>query len=160
MSEYEGLNLPELLELMHPIVMPEPVSRFPEGPGWWILGGWLLAVSLLVTWHLLQRRRRSRYRREAGALLDEIGSWADRDPPGAAAEIAVVLKQTALAAYPRERVAALSGDEWARFLCESAGNDAEVARVSQQLASAAYDPRADGRQMLRGARRWIRAHHA
>lgn len=160
MSGYEGLNLPELLELMHGIVMPEPVSRFPEGPGWWILGAWLLAVSLLVTRHLLQRRRRSRYRREAAALLAEIESWADSDPPGAAAEIAVLLKQTALAAYPRERVAALSGDGWARFLCETARDDAEVVQVSQQLAGAAYDPRADGTQMLRGARRWIRAHHA
>ena len=33
-NEYEGLNLPQLLELMHDLVVPDSVSRMPEGPGW------------------------------------------------------------------------------------------------------------------------------
>ena len=160
MNDYEGLNLPRLLELMHEIVVPEPTSRLPEGPGWWILAGWLLAVVAIGLRAGIDRRRRNRYRREAATLLDGIEAAAGNDPAGAAAEIAIILKQTALAAYPRADVAALCGDDWARFLSESAGNDPAVAEASGKLAVAAWHPDADGRELVAAARHWIRVHRA
>lgn len=160
MNEYEGLNLPQLLELMHGLVMPEPVSWMPEGPGWWIAASWLLAVLAILARAFFVHRRQNRYRREADALLDSIAADAESDPARAANDIAVALKHAALVAYPREKVASLYGDAWAEFLCESASNDPVVARASTQLAAAAYRNDADGRELIGPARRWIRVHRA
>jgi hypothetical protein len=79
-SQYDGLNLPQLLDLMHGLVMPEPVPWLPQTPGWWIVLGWLLAVLLLAVWQLVRRRRRNRYRRDALAELDAITVRQDMDP--------------------------------------------------------------------------------
>ena len=160
MNDYEGLNLPQLLELMHELVFPAAISRVPEGPGWWIFLAWLVAVIVIITRSLVGRYRRNRYRREAIARLAAIEQSANDNPAAAAADIAVLLKQAALAAYPREDVAALYGEDWARFLNESASNDPIVTDVSSKLAIAAYRPDADGRELLAGARRWIRVHRA
>ena len=160
MNEYEGLNLPQLLELMHDLVVPDSVSRMPEGPGWWILFGWLALVTAIVVRALVARHQRNRYRREAIAVLDRIAASADDDPAGAAADIAVLLKQTALAAYPREDVGALYGEGWAQFLNESAANDSVVQKSAMALATASFQPDADGRALVSPARRWIKVHRA
>ena len=160
MNDYEGLNLPELLDLMHELVIPEPVSRVPEGPGWWIVLAWLLASLVIVAHGLVRHRRRNRYRREAVALLDSIAATADQDPVAAAGQVATVLRRAALAAYPRAEVASLIGDAWAAFLCRSASNDPVVEQASARLADAAYRKDADGRLLIEPARRWIEVHRA
>ena len=160
MSAYDGLNLPQLLELMHGLEMPEPVPMVPQSPGWWVLAGWLAAVALVVAVQLARRRRRNRYRREAASLLDGIAARSASDPSGSALEIAALLKRTALAAYPREAVASLYGADWAAFLVRTAGNDAEVVAAADQLAFSAYRADADGAELVDPARRWIRLHRA
>jgi hypothetical protein len=160
MNDYEGLNLPQLLELMHELVMPAPISRLPEGPGWWVLCSWLALVAAILVKALLDRRRRNRYRREAIAQLDRIEAAAGDNPAAAAAQVAVLLKQAALAAYPRADVAALYGKDWARFLNASASNDPIIEKASMQLATAAFHPDADGRNLIVPARRWIMLHRA
>ncbi len=160
MSQYDGLNLPQLLDLMHGLVMPEPVPWLPQTPGSWVVLGWLLAVLLLSAWQIARRRRRSRYRRDALAELEAIAARQDMDPAESAQRIAAVLKRTALVAYPRADVAALYGADWARFLAESAGNDPQVAEAADLLAAAAYRPDVDPAALNRPARRWIRRHRA
>ena len=160
MSQYDGLNLPELLALMHEPVMPELVPWLPQTPGWWIVLGWLAAVLLLVAWQIAKRRRRTRYRRDALAELKAIAARRDIDADQVAQHIATVLKRTALAAYPRADVASLHGRDWARFLTESAGNDSTIASAADDLAAAAYRPNADPGALSRPAQRWIRLHRA
>lgn len=160
MNPYEGLNLPQLMELMHELEFPEPVPWMPETPGWWLLSGWLLAVLGLCVRQFVLRRRRNRYRREAMVELSAIQQQAETDPAAAAAAIAALLKRTALVAYPREQVASLFGSEWARFLTESANDDPVVAGAAGQISTAAYRADADGRPLLAPARRWIRVHRA
>lgn len=160
MSQYDGLNLPQLLNLMHELVMPEPVAWLPQTPGWWIVLGWILAVLLLLAWQFAKRRRRDRYRRDALAELKAIAAQPELGPAESAQHIAALLKRTALVAYPREDVAALYGDDWASFLKESAGNDRQVRDAADSLAAAAYRPDADGSVLTGPARRWIRLHRA
>ena len=74
MNEYEGLNLPELMALMHDIVLPESISRMPEGPGWWILLAWLVASGAVFARSVLLRRRANAYRRDALTLLRAIAA--------------------------------------------------------------------------------------
>lgn len=160
MSRYEGLNLPQLLELMHELVMPEPVPWIPETPGWWIVAGWLIAVATICAWKFVEHRRRNRYRREALAELRAIES---RPPPNSAEmaqRIAALIKRTALVAYPRREVAALYGTDWAKFLADSAQHDPRITDAASLLAAAAYRPDADGKALCEPARRWIRLHRA
>ena len=160
MSQYDGLNLPQLLDRMHGLAMPEPVPWWPQTPGWWIVVGWLLAVIALLAWQFVKRRRRNRYRRDALAELRTIETDSRTDPALAAQRIAAVLKRTALVAYPREQVAALYGRDWARFLTESVGNDRQVAAAAEELAAAAYRSNPDPKALNGPARRWIRRHRA
>jgi flagellar biosynthesis/type III secretory pathway M-ring protein FliF/YscJ len=160
LSQYDGLNLPELLARMHDLVVPEPVPWLPQTPGWWIVLGWLVAVVLLAAWQIVRRRRRNRYRRDALAELKAIEIDSGTDTDKAAQRIAGVLKRTALVAYPRRDVAGLYGTAWARFLTESAGNDRQVADAAEELAAAAYRPGADPKVLNGPARRWIRRHRA
>jgi hypothetical protein len=153
-SEYQGLNLPELLELLEPIVLPEPVSLLPQTPGWWVLAGWLLTLALIAIWQRRRRWQANRYRRQAQAEIDALLS--DCAPTSAA--IAAVVKRTALAVYPRSQVASLTGSEWAAFLEHSCDGDPEVAASAQQLALAAYRPDIDPDSIVESARRWIECH--
>lgn len=159
-SRYEGLNLPQLLDLMHENVMPEPVSWLPGTDGWWVVLGWLLAVALLVALAVRRRWRRNRYRREALASLDAIASRSDLAPQESARAVAEIVKRAALAAFPRKDVAALHGDAWAQFLGDSSGNDRRVREAAGRLAAAAYRPDANGVPLIEPARRWVRRHRA
>jgi predicted negative regulator of RcsB-dependent stress response len=158
--QYDGLNLPQLLDLMHGLAMPESVSWLPATPGWWIALGWLLAVAFIAAWQFARHRRRNSYRRDALAELDAITAEKQIDPAESAQRIAAVLKRTALVAYPRADVAALYGADWARFLTQSADNDARIAAAADSLAAAAYRPDADPDVLSEPARRWIRRHRA
>ena len=160
MSKYDGLNLPQLLNLMHELVMPEPVAWLPQTPGWWIILGWVLAVLLLLAWQFAKRRRRNRYRRDALAELEAVSAAPELGPAESAQHIAALLKRTALAAYPRDEVAALYGADWAQFLKDSSGNDRQIADAADMLAAAAYRLDADGSVLARPASRWIRLHRA
>ena len=160
MSKYDGLNLPQLLNLMHELVMPEPVAWLPQTPGWWIVLGWLIAVLFLLAWQFARRRRRNRYRRDALAELRSIAAQPELGPEESAQHVAALLKRTALAAYSREDVAALYGRDWAQFLKDSSGNDRQVTAAADMLAAAAYRPDADGADLARPASRWIRLHRA
>lgn len=160
MSQYDGLNLPQLLELMHGLVMPDPVPWSPETPGWWILFGWLLGMLFIAGYSFVQQRRRNRYRRQALAVLSAIDREVDLHPAESAQRIAALLKRTALAAYPRQQVASLFGGEWAKFLVATTNHDRQVAEAADRLAAAAYRDDADGRELIGPARRWIRLHRA
>ena len=160
MNPYEGLNLPQLIELMHELVVPEPVSWIPATTGWLVIGGWLLAVAGIALREFILHRRRNRYRRDAAAMLRELAARTEADPEGVTQGICTVLKRTALQAYPRETVASLSGPDWAQFLCETSNDDPVVVAAATQLATAAYRRDPDPGELLAPAQRWIRVHRA
>jgi len=159
-SQYDGLNLPQLLDRMHGLVVPDPVSWLPQTPGWWVLLAWLLGMVVLGAWRIGSYRRRNRYRREALSVLATIESQADHRRLETAGQIAALLKRTALAAYPRRQIAHLYGAEWAQFLCQSANDDAQVVAAADTLAAAAYRTEVDGAALCNPARRWIQVHRA
>ena len=160
MNDYQGLNLPQLLELMHELVFPEPISRIPEGPGWWILFGWLVAVIVIVTRSLSARYRRNRYRREADSRLRKLS------PEGLGeqliAEINKLLKLAAIAAYGREMVARLYGEKWVTFLNRQCPDQSFTPEQAGLLAAGAYQPvelDADtANALLQASILWVRHH--
>lgn len=155
-ADLAGLGLVELLDRLHDVVSPEAVSALPTAPGWAVLALWALVAVILVRVRSRRARARDAYR---AAALAELARIEAGDGPVAEA-LAVVMKRTALAAFPRAEVATLSGERWAAFLVESADGDAVVAEAAPQLARAAFAPDVDGRALLRPARRWIEVHRA
>lgn len=155
-QKYQGLNLPQLLDLMHDIVPPEPLSWLPQTKGWWVLLFWLVVVIVLATIKWVQKRRRNRYRREALGLINQVDPGAE----GAATAIAGIVKRTALAVYDRKEVASLYGDEWAEFLVRSSNDDKKLAKSAGLIAQAAYRPGIDAHDVVAPAKRWIRVHRA
>lgn len=155
-ARYEGLNLPQLLDLMHEIELPDPVSLLPQTAGWIVLAGWLLTLCVLLILRWRSARRGNRYRRAALDALNGI----DIRAPAASAEIAIIVKRTALAAYPRTEVASLSGTRWAQFLTRTAGTEPLVAESAPLLARAAYSDDVAAAEIIEPARRWVARHRA
>ena len=156
-EEYEGLNLPQLLEQMHPLVESEAVAWTPQAAGWLVIALWLLVVLLLVAVRSFAARRRNRYRRVALAELKTLRLRAQRGEAVAGA-LATLLKRTALAAYPRRQVASLYGPRWADFLRQSSLGDRVVGEKADELAAAAYTPDLNVEALFVPARRWINVH--
>jgi hypothetical protein len=76
-----------------------------------------------VGWRVYRAWKRNAYRRAGVDLLRDAGTAYD---------VSVILKRVALAAFPREDVAALWGDEWYAFLMQMCpGSDLSGAVESQ-----------------------------
>jgi hypothetical protein len=150
---------------LHDIVVPGPVPWWPLAPGWYAVALTLLVLLLWAGIAIQRRRRAGRYRRAALAELAALRQAA-RDPAqraGALDALPVLLKRVALACWPRERVARLSGAGWWRLLDLSGGGDRFTGTHGPTLSRVAYqrDPAIGDRQieaLLRAAGRWIRRH--
>jgi len=160
MSELERLSLPDLLDRMAGLEVPPPVPYWPQTIGWAVLTA-LVAVAVAVSaWWQWRRWRSNAYRRAALRALRTIELREDGE---AAAELALLLRRTALAAYPRRQVAGLYGREWLAFLDRTGGTTAFSDGDGQALLAMPYR-RCDGKAPTRlgalpavvGA--WIRDH--
>ena len=119
------------------LIAPPPVSWLPVTLGWKLLAACAVALALWYGLKALRRWRGNRYRRDALRQLREL---AARDCEDRLPAIAVLLKSTALAAWPRREVAPLSGAAWVAWL---------------ECAGAVFSPRSRsllaGEQYMRGA---------
>lgn len=145
-------NLVDLIEQLQQPPEPPPVSMMPQTWGWAGLA-MLLAIFLVwLVWRLWRHRQSNAYRRAALAELDRAG-----DDPAA---IARLLRRTALAVWPRESVASLTGEAWLDFLSRT-GGDAFAGEAGQILLRAPWRREARRSPELRhAAAHWIRHHRA
>lgn len=141
---------PANLANLRDIVEPSPVPWWPPAPGWW----WLLTiVGLIVVGAAVlgwRHWRANAYRRVA--LRELRGS-------DNVALIAELLKRTALVAYPRARVASLTGRAWVDWLAETGGQPVP-ASVCQVLTVGPYSGREfeELGELVSFAESWIRRH--
>jgi|ERR1700733_3803401 Domain of unknown function (DUF4381) len=141
------------LDKLHDFYQPPPPAWTPQTVGWYIL---FAIAGLVVIWTAVPLVRgwfANRYRR---AALQELALL----PPS---EFSALLKRTALAAWPRERVASLSGAEWLKFLNEAAGDEtfhSPPADRIEEMALQSVTLSNEDEHALRGAvATWIRRHH-
>ena len=159
-EKYQGLNLPQLMELMHDPVMATPVSLFPATKGWIVLLAWVLVVTVLLGLAVLSRWRRNRYRREALAALSDIESHPDWNAQEKALALGRLVRRTALAVWDREQIASMTGEKWVGFLSDSCNDGDTIREDMARLARVIYQGgEADG-AMFTAARRWIGRHRA
>ena len=109
---------PASLQNLNDIVLPEAAGWWPLASGWYFLLGLLLIVLVWFIYTLIQRRINDRYRRTAlhqlQLLIQDIDKAEKRDV--ALRQIPILLKRTALTAYPRRQLASLTGKRWYDFL--------------------------------------------
>jgi hypothetical protein len=142
------------LDKLHDFYQPQSPSWRPQTIGWYAVFAIAALALLWCTVHLIRRRRKNRYRREA---LNELAQVE-------AAQLSGLLKRTALAVWPREQIASLSGAAWLKFLDSSVDEPLfrnspencleEAALSGQQL------PIEDESALRNAAGAWIRRHKA
>jgi Domain of unknown function (DUF4381) len=145
------------------IPLPQEVSLWPETWASRIAIVVLLVTAAIAIWRLISYRRANRYRREALAELKQTLA-ANPSPNELAMQLSLLLRRTALAAFPREQVAPLSGAAWLAFLDRSSSGTEFSRGPGRWLASAPYartEPDDSQRSpLIELTRRWIRGHHA
>jgi len=158
------------LEGLIEITLPQPVSYRPETAGWFMLLGLLAVIAALIAYRRYRRRRANRYRSRALEKLEVIESVLRQDLgwEKPLRELPVLVKQTALHAYPRPEVASLSGEDWLRFLDASYGGTGFTDGPGQILARTAFLPtralkrykQEDILQLVKLVRLWIKKHRS
>ena len=150
------------LQNLNDIVMPDAAPWWPLAPGWYVLAA-VVAVVLVVLFIRWQRNRlRNRYRVQA---LHELSLIRQDGSAEALQALPALLKRTALAAWPRAEVAALSGPAWHHFLDDSAAMDRFCSGAGATLDWLAYTMSAepaiagsDREQVLDAAELWLKQH--
>jgi len=139
------------LDKLNDFYQPPPPAWTPQTPAWYAL---FTIVGLLLLWlilHLIRRWFANRYRE----ALRELHLLT-------APHLSALLKRTALAAWPREKVASLNGDSWLAFLDDSAGTDLFHRTPGNRIEELALHPisvSSEEEQALRdAAATWIRRH--
>jgi len=140
------------LDKLHDFYQPPAPAWTPQTVGWYVL---FVVTGLLVIWVVVHQTRKwfaNRYRRAALRELDLL-------PVN---EFSGLLKRTALEAWPRERVASLSGAEWLRFLNEAAGDETFHCPPANRIEELALQPATlsneDEHALREVAATWIRRH--
>ena len=142
------------------VISPEAISWWPQTTGWWWLGAVALGYGLYRGWRSLRRWYHNRYRREAAERLQRLAGSAEST--GLVADINRLLKLTAIAAYSREQVARLSGEDWVSFLNQRCPSAPFSREQGQLLSVATYTGQAveadTGRQLLAAGLAWVQYH--
>jgi hypothetical protein len=141
------------LSKLHDFYQPPPPSWVPQTAGWYGLLALFCVFAIWLIARSVARWLSNRYRREALRQLQNAP----------ANQFSALLKQTAMAVWPREDVASLSGEEWLRFLSESSGLEEFESAPGSLIEDAAISGQpmtADGEHRLRQlASEWVRTHH-
>ena len=156
-------NDPSSLQNLNDIVVPPPAPWWPLAPGWYVVGG---ILALLLLWRIYifwEASRRNRYRRVALKELSVIRTEGDT---AALRRLPVLLKRTALSAWPREEVASLSGPAWHEFLDRTAQTKLFTGGAGLILDQLAYTMRetappaeVDVGTLLNASEFWLTNHH-
>ncbi len=132
---------------------------WPPAPGWWLVA--ILTITLLILGSFALRRylQQRRQQRQVLALLTQLEETFD---PAQAAhhlgELSILLRRVAITRYPRQQVAALTGDEWLKFLDQTGGNGQFSNGPGQILATGPYQTNItiDIEKLLPLLRSWIK----
>ena len=152
---------PQQMLQLRDIHLPGAPAFWPPAPGWWIVAAIILALLAWLTIVALRRYRiRQQRQRVLRALAKLEQELASERSPEALAQMSVLLRRLALLKFPRQQVAALTGNAWLRFLDESGGNGRFASGPGRVLAAGPYQrslPRdLDATGLIALVREWVK----
>jgi hypothetical protein len=132
-------NLPDPLQELRDVHMPDPISWWPPAFGWWMIIVVLVIAVSLVLWARAYRKR-TRPRRVALAQLEQVKQQYARhsDDQWAITQLSNLLRRYALAVFSRSHVAGLSGQSWLKFLDHTGSTNQFSEGPGQSLRSGPY----------------------
>ena len=146
------------------IPLPREVSLWPQTWEARLATALLLVAIVTSVWRFARYRRVNRYRREALAELNAVRRSSADDRSDRLARLSMLVRRTALAAFPREQVAPLTGPAWLAFLDRRYGGQEFSKGVGRLLVNGPYrqipPDDAELQSLVDLVRRWIRGHHA
>ena len=151
-EDLSSLNLVELLDRLHTIPEPAPISLFPATITWIWIG---LASLMGLCWFLYKaiiKYRTNLYRRVA---LREI-ALAGNDT----VQLSRIIRRTALVAYPRTQVASLHGEEWLSFLDYAYPGNEFVSGIGQIITTAPYSQKEHSDKLAKLVSDWVKTHYS
>ena len=101
------------------IHLPADISWWPPAPGWWLIVGLILSVTLFWKWWY---RRKLRLKFSAINLAKEEFKQAreqystHQDHRQIVREISILLRRLSISTFPRVETASLTGTAWLQFL--------------------------------------------
>ena len=150
------------------ITLPQAISYKPETIGWLILFSLIFTLLVWIVYRRYRYIKANRYRRWALEKLQDIERILRQNLglEKALAEIPVLVKQTALHCFPREKIASLSGENWLRFLDASYGGTDFTDGPGQILEQTAYQSQKrleqykeeEIHELIHTVRKWIKKH--
>lgn len=153
----EATNLIDLIDQLVPPQAPPPVSMMPQTTGWLVLAAFVAVGVLVIAWRGWRYWQSTAYRRAALEAVEAA--------EGDLSDIARILRQTALVAYPRTEVASLSGAQWVAFLERTGKAVAFDAASAEALISAPYRPGSASHSavavaLIETVKQWIKTHRS
>ena len=162
------MNDPTSLDNLHPIILSEIQGIWPIAPGWYLIGAFLVGVIVFFVLRNLHKRKVNKYRRDALIQLSVLqkNTLDNKEAEKALRALPVLIKSTALQAYPRKKIASLYGKSWIDFLnetlrtqCYSKEDGALLAQLSYGTPTDIIDvSRRQSTQLFDHVRYWI-LHH-
>ena len=147
------MDLETALQQLAPLREPTAIGLWPPAPGWWLLAGVLVVAVGIIALKVWRQWHKNHYRRLASSALAAIAL----DDTNALARVNIVLKATALRAWPESDVAPLHGDAWIQFLRSSAiiDNDQALTPLATlyEQTVATLTP-----ETLAAAQAWVKKH--
>jgi hypothetical protein len=160
---------PASLQNLNDIVMPATTGWWPLASGWNVLAGLVLIFLCWFVYKSVRDWKANRYRRSALSEL-EVLSVGIQNPAGRSSslrKIPALLKRTALAAYPRNEVAMLTGEDWFRFLNSTVKKPSFTENTFDTLNHIAYTTGdlhdingATANALVDACRQWLKHHLA
>jgi hypothetical protein len=151
------------LDQLADIHLPDTINWWPLAPGWWILFGLIILAALgFYCWR--KHKIRNAYRLVAQRELNSIYTHYEqtRDTAAYLHAISILLRRTALTAYPQQFNASIKGEAWLQWLDSVCPAHAEhfCSASGQSLLIGAYqkNPTVDALALHRLCDNWIKYH--
>ncbi|HSC68393.1 MAG TPA: DUF4381 domain-containing protein [Cellvibrio sp.] len=151
------------LDQLADIHLPDGVSWWPLAPGWWILLTLVAAAAIgFFIWR--RRKQQNHYRVIALQELNTIYSRYNESQDAASylQALSILLRRTALTAYPRSFNASIKGIEWLNWLdtVHPAANEKFSGELGKPLVNNLYqkNPHIDASTLHRISAAWINGH--
>ncbi|MBV1934730.1 MAG: DUF4381 domain-containing protein [Parvibaculaceae bacterium] len=156
------------LKGLEEISSPDPISAMPQGPGWWFLAGTLLLVGGVLVYYVRKKWSRNAYRRHAVAALEALEITHEGPTQNWHAHrqsLPEILRATALHAFPRRNVVAVTGESWRVFLNAATQTPLWSEQTFQVLYALSYRPASaqeiseqEAQAVIQATKAWVLEH--